>query len=269
MAYTWIALDLDGTLTNSQKRISEGTRAALLRAQEKGVRLALVSGRPTHGVEPLAEALSMGEFGGYLISYNGGRIVDYKTREVLYRRSIPEASLPALCALPHRYPALTAIVYHGAMLLTEDPENPYVRFDGGVNHMHIVGVEDLYKALDFCPAKFLFPGDAGFIARFLPQLQRDMPNLSIYCSEPYYLEVMPPHVDKGDALSALAQKAGLLQEELLAFGDGFNDVSMLRYAGCGVAMGNAQPPTKAAADFVTKTNDEDGIVYALQYFEVL
>ena len=75
MAYTWIALDLDGTLTNSQKRISEGTRAALLRAQEKGVRLALVSGRPTHGVEPLAEALSMGTFGGYLISYNGGRIV--------------------------------------------------------------------------------------------------------------------------------------------------------------------------------------------------
>ena len=166
MAYTWIALDLDGTLTNSQKRISEGTRAALLRAQEKGVRLALVSGRPTHGVEPLAEALSMGTFGGYLISYNGGRIVDYKTREVLYRRSIPEASLPALCALPHRYPALTAIVYHGATLLTEDPDNPYVRFDGGVNHMHIVGVEDLYKALDFCPAKFLFPGDAGLSRGF-------------------------------------------------------------------------------------------------------
>ena len=97
-----------------------------------------------------------------------------------------------------------------------------------------------------------------------------MPNLSIYCSEPYYLEVMPPHVDKGDALSALAQKAGLLQEELL----GVLAMDLTMFPCCGMPAAASrwempQPPTKAAADFVTKTNDEDGIVYALQYFEVL
>lgn len=268
MDYRLIALDLDGTLTNSQKIIPPATKAALLAAQARGVRIALVSGRPTHGIEPLAQELHLSAHGGFIVSYNGGRIVSCADGAVLYRRSIPEGRIPQLCSLPRRHRQLSVVIYQGDKLITEMGADPHVLNDARINHMRIEAVPDLQARIDFPVAKFLFPGDAGFIAQLLPQLQKAMPELSIYCSEPFYLEVMPANVDKGQTLSVLLDRLGLSRQQLIAFGDGFNDVSMLRFAGMGVAMGNAQAPTKAAADFITRTNDEDGIVHALERFGV-
>ena len=268
MEYRLIALDLDGTLTNSQKRISPATKSALMTAQANGMRIALVSGRPTHGVEPLARELNLHAYGGFIVSYNGGRVFSCTDNKVLYQRSVPEKYLPFLCELPHRHRPLTAIVYKGDTLLTVTAENPYVQMDARINHLRVEQVPDLLSRLDYPVGKFLFPGDADYIAELLPKLQAQLPELSIYCSEPFYLEVMPAHVDKGHTLSVLLEHLGLSREQLVAFGDGFNDVSMLRFAGTGVAMGNAQAPTKAAADFITRSNDEDGIVYALERFGI-
>lgn len=96
MKYRMIALDLDGTLTNSQKEVTPHTRQRLLEAMDQGSVVVLASGRPTYGIERVAECLEMGTRGGYVLSYNGGKIVDWRTKEELYAKYLPADVLPML-----------------------------------------------------------------------------------------------------------------------------------------------------------------------------
>ena len=97
----------------------------------------------------------------------------------------------------------------------------------------------------------------------VPQLQG---RAEAYRSEPFFLEVVPTGIDKAQGLSALLTHLGMQREEMMAFGDGFNDISMIQFAGMGIAMGNAQEVTKKAAGFVTESNEADGIAIALERF---
>ena len=90
--------------------------------------------------------------------------------------------------------------------------------------------------------------------------------LNIYRSEPYFLEIMPQNIDKAHSLQKLLSSIGLTADEMICCGDGYNDLSMIEYAGLGVAMENAQPVIKEAANFVTRSNDEDGILYVIDRF---
>lgn len=97
--------------------------------------------------------------------------------------------------------------------------------------------------------------------RTLLRLQRQ---ISVYRSEPYFLELVPLGIDKARSLAVLLEKIGITREEMIAMGDGYNDLSMIKYAGLGIAMGNAQEPVKAAADYIAPSNDEDGVVIAVE-----
>lgn len=97
--YRLLVLDLDGTLTNSKKEISPRNLRTLLRLQQSGVRLVLASGRPTYGIVPLAEQLQMKENNGYILSYNGGEIIDWSTGELLYKNLLPDDVLPSCTRL--------------------------------------------------------------------------------------------------------------------------------------------------------------------------
>ena len=90
--------------------------------------------------------------------------------------------------------------------------------------------------------------------------------LNIYCSDPFFLEIMPPGIDKAHSLLRLLTSSGLTADEMICCGDGFNDLSMIEYAGLGVAMENAQPVVKESADFITKSNDEDGILHVVNLY---
>lgn len=96
MKYKLIVLDLDGTLTNSKKEISSRNRETLIRIQEQGIRLVLASGRPTYGIVPLANELRMNEFGGFILSYNGGEIINWETKEMMYENVLPNEVVPVL-----------------------------------------------------------------------------------------------------------------------------------------------------------------------------
>ena len=93
------------------------------------------------------------------------------------------------------------------------------------------------------------------------RLQRQ---ISVYRSEPYFLELVPLGIDKARSLAVLLEKTGITREEMIAMGDGYNDLSMIKYAGLGIAMGNAQEPVKAAADYIAPSNDEDGVAIAVE-----
>ena len=88
----------------------------------------------------------------------------------------------------------------------------------------------------------------------------------VYRSEPYFLELVPKGIDKAQSLAVLLEKVGIRREEVIACGDGFNDLSMIRYAGLGVAMENAQSVVREAADFITLSNDQDGVAHVVEQF---
>ena len=96
MKYKLLVLDLDGTLTNSRKEISQRNRETLIALQKKGTKLVLASGRPTYGIAPLADELQINKFGGYILSYNGGEITDWKTKKMLFAKLLPDEVVPAL-----------------------------------------------------------------------------------------------------------------------------------------------------------------------------
>lgn len=134
MNYKLLVLDLDGTLTDSKKRITTYTHDTLIEAQKQGVKIVLASGRPTYGVAPLANALELDRYEGYILSYNGGEIIDWKTGEVIYKKWLDNDVLPYLynCATNNRFAIVT---YDHEFVLTESPDDEYVLKEALLNVM--------------------------------------------------------------------------------------------------------------------------------------
>lgn len=259
-----LVLDLDGTLTNSKKEISPRNRQTLLRLQQEGVRLVLASGRPTYGIAPLADALQMKGHGGFILSYNGGEIIEWGTGRLLYKNLLPDDVLPVLYTAAVRN-GQAILTYDNEYILTESPDNEYVRKEAFLNKMKIRAVDDFLEAAPLPLPKCLIVGDPDRLIRTEAELSlRLQGQISVYRSEPYFLELVPMGIDKAHSLSVLLDKLGLTRETMVAIGDGYNDLSMIRFAGLGIAMANAQEPVKQAADYITLSNDEDGVAAAIE-----
>lgn len=264
MTYQILVLDLDGTLMNRKKEITPRTRETLINLQKKGVRVVLASGRPTFGVEPMARELELHTYGGYILSFNGAKIIDCRTNEVIYEKFLPEEEIPGIYELSKKY-GCGLMSYKGNNVITEDPKDPFIVLEASINHLPIESVSSFTEYVTFPVNKCIATGEGEYLAGVEPIFQEKLgERLSIYRSEPFFLEIMPKNTDKACALNELLLYLKLTKEEMVACGDGFNDLTMIQYAGMGVAMGNAQPVVKEAADFITKTNEEDGIVYAVE-----
>jgi hypothetical protein len=265
--YKIIALDLDGTLTNARKEITPHTLATLLRAQEQhGVRLVLASGRPVYGIAPLADQLQLNLHHGYIMAYNGGQIIDWTTRRVMTQQMLDPEVLPYFyqCAKSHGFEILT---YDGDAVLCEHPENQYVQYECMLNKMPARRVDNFLEAIDGLKPKCLIVGDPEPLAQLEQEMAKHLQGRNgVYRSEAFFLELVPLGIDKAASLERLLGQIGCTRAELMACGDGYNDLSMIRYAGLGVAMANAKPEVTEAADFVTRSNEEDGVAYAVEQY---
>ena len=261
-----IALDLDGTLTNHDKVVTPRTRQALLKAQELGAVIILASGRPTYGIVPVAECLELEKRGGYILSYNGGNIVNAKTGEKLFSQFLPDAVIPILYKYAkEKNHALLG--YAGNEIITEMPDDQYVKEESRINKMNIRKVDNLLDALEPHPTKLLMTGDPTDMIKAEEELVEILgEKMDIFRSAPFFLELVPKGIDKAQSLLRLLSKINLTPADLMAFGDGYNDLSMLKLAGVGVAMANAAPEVRADADYVTLSNEEDGVAEALLHF---
>ena len=264
MGYKLIAMDLDGTLNNDQKVITEKTKAALMAAQKEGIRLALASARPSPGLFKERDILRLQDYKGILMSYNGGRIVDAETGKVLFETSMDleetKQVLRKLESLP-----VTPILDDGVQFYVADKNGYKVDYECKNNNMVCSEVGNLAEFLNFAPIKILMsvqpeelPQVQKKIAAFLPE------SLTVVQTAAFYLEVIPKVINKGQGIRDICKVLGLSTEEVISFGDAANDIPMLREAGMGVAMGNAAEPVKAAANMVTLSNNEDGIAAALE-----
>ena len=266
--YRAIALDLDGTLTNHEKVVTPKTREALLQAAANGAVIILASGRPTYGIEPVAECLELNQRGGYILSYNGGNIVNAKTGEKLFSQFLPDEVIPELYAYAKEH-GHALLGYAGNEIITEMPDDQYVKEESRINKMNIRKVDNLFESLEPHPTKLLMTGDPTLMLKAEEELVEKLGDrMDIFRSAPFFLELVPKGIDKAKSLTRLLTKINLTPADLIAFGDGYNDLSMLKLAGMGVAMENAAPEVRAEADYVTLSNEEDGVAVALTHFNM-
>ena len=261
-----IALDLDGTLTTNNKEVTPTTRSTLLKAQADGAHIILASGRPTYGIAPIAECFDMDTRGGYVLSYNGGRIVDWKTKDILYSKNLSNDTLPII----YKYAKETGhalLGYVGNEIVTEMPDDQYVHEEARINKMSIRKVDNLLQCLEPHPVKLLMTGSPADMAKAEEDLSKVATNnMDVFRSTPFFLELVPKGIDKAQSLMRLLGHLNLTPKDMIAFGDGYNDLSMLKLAGMGVAMANAVPEVRAEADYITLSNEEDGVAAAINKF---
>ena len=265
MKYKLLVLDVDGTLLNDEREISKRTLAALLKVQQMGVRIVLASGRPTYGLMPLAKTLELGKYGGFVLSYNGCQIIKAQNGEILFERRINPEMLPYL-EKKARKNGFAIFTYHDDTLITDSPDNEYIKNEALLNNLKIIREDEFSTAIDFAPCKCMLVSDKEKALIGLEQHweKRLAGTLDAFRSEPYFLEVVPCGVNKANTLGALLEHLGVTREEVIAVGDGVCDVTMLQLAGMGVAMGHSQDSVKVCADYVTASNEEDGVALAVE-----
>lgn len=261
-----LALDLDGTLTNNKKQVSHKNKEFILKAQEKGVKVVLASGRPYIGIKRVADELSLWDLGGYILAYNGGQIIDCKTQENLVKRTIPMEYVHDICDVINHYNVFP-LSYNDKGVICENDSNEYVRKEGYNNSIPVIKVESLEEQIVTPVVKFMVVGDPSELMDshlYLKELFKG--KLNVFFSEPYFMEITPLGIEKASALATLSSLLGTTSKQVMACGDGLNDIPMLEYAGLAIAMGNAYDETKKIADFIVASNEDDGVAEAIQRF---
>ena len=262
-----LVLDIDGTLTNSQKIITRKTKKAIIDAMKRGHKVMLASGRPTPGMKRYAEELELSHYDGYLLSFNGGKIIHCKTGEIIFQKVLPSVVISSLYkfAIDNNCGLIT---YLGDDIILATEKDEYIEIESKINGMECKKVNHFVEYVsDYNLNKMLMmapPEKAAVLVEELQEKYKDV--LSIYRSEPFFIEIMPKNVDKATSLDIMLTSLGMTKDNAICCGDGFNDKSMIEYAGVGVAMENAQPAVKEVADYITKSNDEDGIVDVIDKF---
>ncbi|MDC7859975.1 sugar-phosphatase [Pantoea ananatis] len=265
MAIKLIAIDMDGTLLNPQHEITPAVKTALNRAREKGVSIVLATGRPFVGIERYLQELDLQADGQYCISNNGALVHQAKDGEVVADVTLGFDDYLYVEKLAREL-GVHFQAFDKSHLYT--PNKDISEFT--IHEASLTGIPVRYRAVEEMDPATRFPKlmmidkpallDAA-IAKLPEQAHQ---TYTILKSAPYYLEILDRRVNKGYGVKMLAEKLGLKAEDVMAIGDQENDLAMIDYAGTGVAMGNAIASVKKIAQFITKTNREDGVAHAIE-----
>ena len=266
--YDVLVLDVDGTLTGSDRQISEATKEAVIGAQARGKTVAIASGRSIAGIRKTASAIALERFGGYVIAYNGTTVVNCKTGECIYNQIIPPYMVKPVYEAVKRAKVSVAVYNDkNKEMISGNGINEYLKRDAAACDVAIREVNDFVKAVDFPFNKFVLSGEPEHMTEIEKIMDKQFGDrLNIFRSDPYFVELLPKYVDKGIAVEKLAKHLDVQRSKVICIGDSYNDMPMLKFAGMGVAMGNAQQEVKELADYVTLSNDEDGIVNVINKF---
>ena len=270
MAKQILFLDLDGTLLNDKKEITEGNRRAIGEALAKGRRIVVTSGRPLKSSLAQARRLGLAGEGCCVIAYNGASIYDCTAGKEIFRRTLDPEVLYAVFDEARRRDIYIQ-TYDNEDVVTEQES----RVENARRYCAAIGLDyriirDVRRDLAAPPVKALF---IDYQRREpLEDMERWLHaglagRADCFFSSPWFLEVVPTGVSKGAAVTELCARLGIGVEDAIAAGDECNDVSMLRAAGLGAAMANAVPAAKEAADYVTeRDNNHDGIEEIIRKF---
>lgn len=265
MKYKLLVLDVDGTILNSERKISQRTITTLRKVQSIGIKVALASGRPTYGLLSLAKAIDLSSYDGYIISNNGAQVISACNGEILFERSIDPQMVPYLEKKASKT-GMTIAYYDGDEVVSTDISNPHVVDEAQMNGMKLRQVEQISMVLEDWPSEvMLFSDNEDELDSLENHMQRHLNGvIDTIHSNPYMLEIVGYQVGKSYAMGALMQMMGIGMDEVIAIGDGTADINMIQMAGTGIAMANAVESVRRCADYTTLSNDEDGAAVAIE-----
>lgn len=265
--YKLIALDIDGTVLREDKSLSNGVKEAIAKAAAKGVKVVITTGRPIKGISKILNELNLRSEGDYAIGYNGGVIQKTHNEEVTSQILMPENSFDPL------YRLSVDLNVHIHLLTSKEVITPNKDIsDFTVLEAFMNGIQLLYKTPEEIQAikninKVMLIDHPEILETAIAQLPNWLyEKFNVVRSAPHFLEILPKEVSKGTGIKMLADSLGIKQEEVIAVGDADNDLDMIEYAGLGVAMGNAFENVKEIANYITKTNEEDGVAHVINKF---
>lgn len=274
MSIKVIIMDVDGTLTNSQKVVTPQTKEALIKAEENGAILILASGRPTSGLMDLARELKMDQYHGLLVSYNGSKVVDCETMETLFNQALSVEEGKAVLEHMKKFDRVRPMIdrdgymfvnnVYDNMIQWKGKQFDVIQYESRGGKFKLCEIDDLAAFVDFPLNKILTTSDPEYLqAHYQEMMEPFKDTLSCMFTGDFYFEFTAQGIDKAKALDTVLIPMGYKREEMIAFGDGHNDASMVKYAGIGVAMENAVQDLKNIADEITLSNEEDGIAVSL------
>jgi len=263
--YKLMAVDLDGTLLDEEKKISERCRENVRRLKEMGKKFVLATGRPMRGILSYIETLDLSDENDYVVIYNGALVLNTKGDKILYNQPVSLDSYKELYELSKRFGVNIHALANEKVLTPK--YNPYTEIESAFNHIPIIEgpVDEVDPSTNIIKVMFVDePEKLDSVIPLLPGWVKE--KYSILRSAPIFLEFLDKNVNKGVGVSIIANELGIKPEEVICIGDAGNDIAMIKYAGLGVAMGNATEEVKAAADYVTAANTEDGVAKVIEKF---
>ncbi|MBV4431113.1 Cof-type HAD-IIB family hydrolase [Clostridium tyrobutyricum] len=263
--YKLIAIDMDGTLLKDDKTISDENIAAIKKATDNGVKIALATGRPIKGIEKYLKQLNLISDSNYAVGFNGAVVENTKNHKVISEILLSPDDIKYIHKLSRAINVNIQIALKESSITPV--RNKYSELDARLNNinLYIDNFENISE--DEHILKAMFMDDDYKLSHGIPNLPKDIyEKYTVVRSEPWILEFMNKSANKAEGVKTLGKKFGIDRSEVICIGDSFNDIHMIKYAGLGVAMKNAFPEIKSHADYITKTNEENGVAYAINKF---
>lgn len=262
MKYKLIAADMDGTLLNSESKLSQGNLEAIKKAMAQGVKFAVVTGR---SVTSLKQFDFVAELNTPAIAYNGAKIYNMATDELIFEQGLDNEDALRLLDLAAVY-GTTICAWSGDKYYTNTLNERSVTY-GKMSWAEPIIIEDNKALAEQGVTKIIWNDSPERVQELIRELDKLKFNALSYCtSNPCFLETMNCSVSKAKSLGRLCDYYGIDSSEVIAVGDGENDLSMLQFAGLSVAMENASDSVKSKCKVVTDTNDNDGVARMIEKY---
>ncbi|MBP7176129.1 MAG: HAD family phosphatase [Thermoclostridium sp.] len=262
MKYRLLAVDIDGTLLNNKREITQRTKKAIHQTIDKGVIFTISSGRPIQGVEIITKQL---EVDIPVITYNGAMVITGNSKNIIYSCNMRQEDVLLVERLGTERNTTIAIWSDNQLFVNRLDERAvkYSQLSGTQPKLY----KDVHKLIQKGIHKLLWYDTVERIHAFEKEMHELVgSSVNFHTSQPIFLEFVDVNASKAIALEKLGEHYRISREEMIAIGDGFNDLSMIEYAGLGVAMENAPEEIKKLADCVTLSNENDGVAYIIEQF---
>ena len=258
-----IAIDLDDTLIRDDTTVSDYTKDTIRRAQQKGIHIMIATGRMYATASPYGRMLGLGDIP--MMLFGGGLIQTLESKKILYSHPIPQEDAAQLLSLAKEKGWMMQSYIDDVLRVAE--YNHWVADYERITHSHAVVCGDDFYTPCGAPDKLLSCDEHEVLLQRAKEIEEAMPGrFDIMCSKPTVLEITPKGISKGVCLKRLCDIYGISLQNVMSFGNGMNDLSMLKAAGFGVAVANAVPEVREQVPYVTASNNEDGVARAIEKF---
>ncbi|QIL45982.1 sugar-phosphatase [Vagococcus coleopterorum] len=262
-----VAIDIDGTLLNSKKEITDRTKKTLAKAKANGIKVVLCTGRPYAGVEPLLKELNLEEAGDYVATYNGSVVQKADTKEAIAELGLSHDDYISIESMARRVSVPVHALDNDNIYTANQNISPYTVHESVLTSLPIKYRTTDQMSDNISIIKMMMIDQEEKLDLAISKLPKEfLADYTCVKSAPFYYEILNKKADKGFALKALGKHLNIDFKDMMAIGDNENDLAMIEFAGLGIAMGNAVPKLKAISDEETLSNDEDGVAAIIEKY---